>query len=183
MASGGDGAPKAVAFALKGTAKARPTVPVNGGGGEAARDFVTAMGDGALASAEPRARQAGPLVIPALANTFETGVGKRPRGVRSLTHRAAAPRSRVARRSPPGCGCAAAFAAAASRSCGGVPRVGGCRPRGASGADAAPARPPLQVPSFIPEASADLRGEDRFEKAATWNLLQATASLSLSQSC
>jgi hypothetical protein len=85
MASGGDGgAPKAVAFALKGSAKARPTVAVNGGGGPAARDFVTAMGDGALDSVAPQQRQAGPLVIPALANTFETGVGKRPRGVRSL---------------------------------------------------------------------------------------------------
>jgi hypothetical protein len=85
MASGGDvGAPKAVAFALKGSAKARPTVAVNGGGGPAARDFVTAMGDGALDSVAPQQRQAGPLVIPALANTFETGVGKRPRGVRAL---------------------------------------------------------------------------------------------------
>ena len=82
MASGGDGAPKAVAFALKGVAKARPTVAVNGGGGAAQRDFVTAMGDGALDSVAPQTRPSGPLIIPALPNTFETGVGKRPRGVR-----------------------------------------------------------------------------------------------------
>jgi hypothetical protein len=83
-----------LAFALpRGALKPRATVPVNAAKGEAARDFVSAMGGGALASVNdaPPPPPRAPLVIPALANTFETGKGKR-RGVRA---RARARGSRV----------------------------------------------------------------------------------------
>jgi hypothetical protein len=93
MASAGDAPPAAppvsMGFALlRGASKPRATLPVQGGGGGEARDFVVAMGDGALASAAPKAAAAA-LIIPAQPNTFETGKGKR-RGVRAR----AAPRPR-----------------------------------------------------------------------------------------
>ena len=80
-----NGGASRMAFSLaRGAAKPRATVAV--AGHESARgaavDFVTAMGDGELASAVPSAPTAALLVIPALSNTFETGKGKRPRGVR-----------------------------------------------------------------------------------------------------
>ena len=80
-----NGGASLMSFSLaRGAAKPRATVAV--AGHESARgaavDFVTAMGDGELASAVPSAPKAALLVIPALPNTFETGKGKRPRGVR-----------------------------------------------------------------------------------------------------
>jgi hypothetical protein len=89
MADGQPPAAVKVGFALP-AAKARGPVPVavsrDGGAagatnGGAATDFVTAIDGGELASSEaPKQRPA--LVIAALPNTFETGKGKRPRGVR-----------------------------------------------------------------------------------------------------
>lgn len=77
-----DGKP-ALAFALKAGAK-KPQAPLPGlaASDGQQRDYVTGMGGGALASERPTSSAALP-VIPALPNTFKTGEGKRPRGVRA----------------------------------------------------------------------------------------------------
>ena len=162
-----DGQPPAAAvkvgFAL--TAKARGPVPVaaprdggaagNGNGG-AATDFVTAIDGGELASSEAR-KQRPALVIAALPNTFETGKGKRPRGVR--VHCDSAPRispGEMARRVLPD------VAARAQNYLGFNLR--GAKRAGVTAACLTRVWWPPQVPSFIPEASAEVQGGERLTR-------------------
>ena len=171
-----DGGPPAatvkVGFALP-AAKVRGPLPVaaprDGAGhdnGGASTDFVTAIDDGELAGSEAR-KQRPALVIAALPNTFETGKGKRPRGVR--------PQPGPGPASSPG-----------EMGRVGVPEVGrqplqrhlGFNLRrgkraGVSAGCLTPVLWPSQVPSFIPEASADVQGGERFEKAVANEQAQA----------
>ena len=70
-------------FTLAASARPRAAAPLSAAVASTPLDFVTAIGDGQLASTQP-APVARVLVIPALANTFETGRGKRPRGAPSF---------------------------------------------------------------------------------------------------
>ena len=171
-----DGLPPAAAVKVgfaPPAAKTRGPVPVaaprdgaaghNNGG--AATDFVTAIDGGELASSEER-KQRPALVVAALPNTFETGKGKRPRGVR--LHCDSAPRSRpgvMARRVLP------EVAVRAQNHLGFNLRD--AKRAGVAAACLTRVWWSPQVPSFIPEASAEVQGGERFEKAVANEQAQA----------